>query len=147
MENDTRFERWLEGAIHRAATPVGGAIVIASATTAATFAFGVLMTVIDHKNFASVGLGLWWAVQTFTTVGYGDHVPTTSAGRLVAALVMLLGLAFLSVITAAVTSSFVTRATEQRASRAGLGAPATERVVRDIQERLDRIETLLQERA
>jgi voltage-gated potassium channel Kch len=146
MENESRLERWLDRAIGRAATPRGGALVIATITTAATVGFGLLMTVIDSKNFTTLGLGLWWAVQTVTTVGYGDHVPTTAAGMLVAALVMLLGLAFLSVVTAAITSSFVARATEERTRRAGGGAPATEHDVRNIEERLDRIEALLRAR-
>ena len=105
------------------------------------------MTVVDHKNFTTVGQGLWWSVQTVTTVGYGDVVPTNTSGRIVAALVMLLGLAFLSVITAAITSTFVARATEERARRTGGGsAPATADDVRDITERLDRIDALLRER-
>jgi len=65
----------------------------------------------------------------------------------VAAAVMLLGLAFLAVITAAITSSFVARATEERMRRAGGAAPATAHDVRDINERLDRIEVLMRERS
>jgi len=143
MENETRLERWLDRAIGRAVTPRGGAGIIAAVTTIATIGFGLLMTVIDHKNFTTIWLGLWWAVQTVTTVGYGDHVPTDAAGMLVAALVMLLGLAFLSVITAAITSSFVARATEERRNRADGRASATVHHVSDIGERLDRMEALL----
>ena len=148
MENETRLERWFDRALARAETPRGGAAVIAAVTTIATVGFGLLMTAIDHKNFATVGQGLWWSVQTVTTVGYGDIVPTNPSGQIVAALVMLLGLAFLSVITAAITSSFVARATEERAKRTGGGAaPATEHDVRDMNKRLDRIEALLRERS
>lgn len=147
MEDETRFERWLERALARAETPRGGAEVIAAVTTIATVVSGLLMTTIDHKNFSTLGQGLWWSVQTVTTVGYGDHVPTNVAGRLVASLVMLLGLAFLAVITAAITSSFVARATEERTRRAGGAAPATEHDIRDINERLDRLEALLRERS
>ena len=74
-------------------------------STVMTLVAGVLMTVIDHENFPSIGAGLWWAVQTVTTVGYGDHVPTTVAGRLVASAVMLFGIGFLTVITASITST------------------------------------------
>ncbi len=148
MEEETRLERWFDRALARAQTPRGGAAVIATVTTIATVVFGVLMRTIDHKNFKTVGAGLWWSVQTVTTVGYGDLVPTNTSGRIVAALVMLLGLAFLSVITAAITSSFVGRATEERARRtAGGHAPATAADVREINERLDRMETLLRERS
>jgi voltage-gated potassium channel len=143
MENETRFERWLDRALARAETPRGGATVIAAITTIATVGFGLLMTTIDNKNFTTLGQGLWWAVQTVTTVGYGDHVPTTTAGQLVAAAVMLLGLSFLAVITAAITSSFVARATEERIRRAGGAAPATAHDVREVNERLDRMEALL----
>ena len=81
-------------------------------------------------------------------MGYGDVVPTNASGRLVATLVMLLGLAFLSVITAAITSSFVARATEETARRTGGRAvPATADDVREINKRLDRMEALLRERS
>jgi voltage-gated potassium channel len=145
MENETRVERWLDRAIDRAATPRGGTMVIATLTTTATIGCGLLMTLVDHKNFTTVGLGLWWAVQTVTTVGYGDHVPTTTAGMLLAALVMLVGLAFVAVVTAAITSSFVARGAKRTQPITG-GAPATEQDVHSINERLDRIEALLQER-
>jgi voltage-gated potassium channel len=147
MESETRLERWLDRALARAETPRGGAAVIATITTIATVGFGLLMTAVDHKNFTTVGQGLWWSVQTVTTVGYGDHVPTNAAGQLVAAAVMLFGLAFLAVITAAITSSFVARATEERTRRAGGATPATARDVQDINERLDRMEALLRERS
>jgi len=146
MENETRLERWLGRALARAETPRGGTAVIATITTIATVGFGLLMTVIDHRNFTTLGQGLWWAVQTVTTVGYGDHVPSNTAGRLVAAVVMLLGLSFLAVITAAITSSFVAQATEGRTKRGDV-APATAHDVRDIKDRLDRMEALLRERS
>ena len=94
------------------------------------------MTVVDGDNFPSLGSGLWWGVQTVTTVGYGDHVPTTVAGQLLAALVMLLGIGFLTVITAAITSTFMSRS--GRAS-SDADAPTAEQL-RQINERLERIE-------
>ena len=50
----------------------------------------------------SWGDGLWWALTTMTTVGYGDHVPVTLAGRLIAAAVMIAGVAVLGGVAAAV---------------------------------------------
>ncbi len=101
MVDATRLERRLDKAVARATTPRGAAIVIATVSTVMTVGAGSVMTVFDHENYPSVGSGLWWAAQTVTTVGYGDDVPTTLAGRLVAVLVMLLGIGFLTVITAA----------------------------------------------
>jgi voltage-gated potassium channel len=98
------------------------------------------MTVADRKHFPSIGSGLWWAVQTVTTVGYGDHVPTTVAGRLVASLVMLFGIGFLTVVTAAITSTFVSRSRIE--TRPAREAPVAEQL-RQLNERLERIEAAL----
>jgi voltage-gated potassium channel len=82
----------------------------------AVVAWGILEHFIDRDNFPTVWLGMWWALQTVTTVGYGDAVPTTTAGRAVASVLLLGGLAFISVVTATITSGFVSRAQQQRAA-------------------------------
>ena len=107
MDRENRAERQLDSLIARAATPRTAAAVIATVTTTITVAAGLLMTVIDHKGFPSLGSGLWWAVQTVTTVGYGDHVPETATGQVLAAVVMLLGIGFVTVITASITGKAV----------------------------------------
>ena len=114
MADESRLERRLDRAVARATTPRGATIVIATASTVITVGAGLLMTLVDGENFPSIGSGLWWAVQTVTTVGYGDDVPTNLTGRLVAVLVMLLGIAFLTVITASITSTFVSRSRRER---------------------------------
>jgi voltage-gated potassium channel len=81
--------------------------IIASVTASITIITGVLMHFTDEKTYPTIGDGLWWAIQTVTTVGYGDLVPTSTVGRLVAALVMVVGIGFLTVVTAAITSSFI----------------------------------------
>ena len=110
MADETRLERRLDRAVARATTPRGAAIVIASATMMITVVAGVLVTVLERDTYPSIGTGLWWAAQTVTTVGYGDNVPTSSAGRFVAVLVMFVGIGFLTVVTAAITSTFVAQA-------------------------------------
>ena len=57
-----------------------------------TLLAGLLMTVVDHVGFLSVGSWLWWAVQTVTTVGYGDHVPKNLGVKILASFIMLLGI-------------------------------------------------------
>ena len=116
--------------------------MIATATIAITFAAGLAMTLIDHENYPSLGSALWWAVQTTSTVGYGDHVPTTAAGRLLAALVMFFGIGFLAVITAAITSTFVAR----NADRAEMtdAEAATAKQIRELDQRLDQLDRRLE---
>jgi len=53
---------------------------------------------------------MWWAIETVTTVGYGDIVPDQTAGKVIAGFLMLGGLSLLAVVTAAITSGFVSRA-------------------------------------
>ena len=144
MEDETRLERRLDRVVARAARPRGAAVVIATVSTSITVGAGLLMTVADHKSFPSIGSGLWWAVQTVTTVGYGDHVPATTAGKLVAALVMLVGIGFLTVITAAITSTFVSRSRREQASSDP--TTPTEEQLRQIAGRLERIEAALTDR-
>lgn len=142
MADETRLERQLDRALARATTPRGAGVVLATVSTSVTVGAGLVMTAADHNNFPSIGSGLWWAVQTVTTVGYGDHVPATVAGRLVAALVMLVGIGFLTVITAAITSTFVART---RREETPSGAVTTGEF-QQIAARLDRIETALTDR-
>jgi voltage-gated potassium channel len=85
-------------------------------TVGLTILFGVLISLVDRKEFPSVGLGMWWAVQTVTTLGYGDIVPTQLTGRLLAAATMIVGIGFLSLITATVASVLVSRATADTSS-------------------------------
>lgn len=145
MEAETRSERLLDRWIARAVSPRGAAVVIASVTTSITVVAGLLMTILDRKGFPSLGTGLWWAVQTVTTVGYGDHVPTTAVGQIVAALVMLLGIGFVTVVTASITSSFVARSRQEQPPAGNDASPAEQ--LRKIDERLERIEATLNERS
>ena len=135
---ETRIERRLDRVVARVVTPRGAVVLIATTTIVVTAGSAVLMTLVDHENFPSLGSGLWWAIQTTTTVGYGDNVPTTAAGRLLAALVMLFGIGFLTVITAAITSTFVARSRVEQL-RPAADAPTAEQF-RQLDRRLERIE-------
>ena len=144
MADQTRFERSLDRWVARATTPRGAAVVIATVATTMTLGAGILMTLIDHEQFPSIGSGLWWAAQTVTTVGYGDNVPVSFAGRLLAVAVMLLGIGFLTVITAAITSTFVARSRLEAPS--GADRAAAEQL-RQIEKRLERIEAAMTRRS
>jgi voltage-gated potassium channel len=62
---------------------------------------------VEGSNIKNFGDGLWWAVTTVTTVGYGDRFPTTSSGRVLAVCLMLVGISLMGVITASVAAWFV----------------------------------------
>lgn len=68
---------------------------------------------VDGSNIKSFEDGIWWAVTTVTTVGYGDRFPTTTEGRLLAVLLMLVGISLVGVITASVASWFVKLSQEE----------------------------------
>lgn len=88
-------------------------------TTGATFRLVALLTLVivvvggsvealvEGGDFPSTWDGIWWAAVTVTTVGYGDKVPTTVEGRIIAMVVMLFGIGFLSVLTATIASRFI----------------------------------------
>ena len=76
--------------------------------------------------------GVWWAITTVTTVGYGDSYPTTTSGRIIAVVVMLVGIGFVAILTAAAAARF-TR--ERRADEAVIEGQLAE-----ILRRLDAIE-------
>ena len=68
-------------------------------------------------GFTSIPLSIYWAVVTITTVGYGDLVPQTSAGRFVAGFGMLVGYSIIAVPTAIITRKLWERINEQRAAQ------------------------------
>jgi len=125
--------------------------VIVTATTVVVVAGGVFMRLLDHGEYSNVWVGMWWALQTVTTVGYGDVTPKNPSGRIVAILVMLQGIAFLAITTAAITSTFVARASKERErAQAADEDDAEVRIearLLSIDQRLDRVEKMLASRS
>jgi voltage-gated potassium channel len=107
---------------------------------------GFVVTLIDRKDFP-FGTGVWWAIVTLGTVGYGDVVPHTAWGRVVGGVVIVVGVTFLAFLIAIVTSYFVSSEQEQQAEsereqRAAELAGVVESLGR-IEGRLDAIENRL----
>ena len=125
------------------------ASVIVTATALVVVGGGVLIRVLDHSEYSNIWVGMWWSLQTVTTVGYGDVTPKHVSGRLVGAVVMLEGIAFLAIITAAITSSFVARAESERSIAEGAEDVAMEARLEarfdEMGQRFDRLEAMLRE--
>lgn len=68
---------------------------------------------VEGSNIKTFADGLWWAVTTVTTVGYGDRFPTTTEGRILAVMLMIVGISLVGVITASVASWFVRLSQEE----------------------------------
>jgi voltage-gated potassium channel len=105
-------------------------------TVGIVFVGGVIVWVFDRRDFPDLGGALWYTLQTVTTVGYGDAVPTTEVGRLVGASVMIVGVALIAILTASITSVFVEAA--QRRQRAGRDAQEHDSVD-TLHQRLDEV--------
>jgi voltage-gated potassium channel len=111
MNNEARFERFLMRLIAhglrtgRILPPLLFTMVLI------VLAFAGVMRLVDSKEYPTYGKAVWLAVQTVTTVGYGDVTPVEPWGRFVAAILMMVGFAFLSLITGTIASVLVTRTT------------------------------------
>ena len=156
------LERRLNKLLHETPTVRVAAGAIVTGTAIVVIGAGILMRIIDHDEYDNVWVGMWWALQTATTVGYGDVTPAHVSGRIVAAVVMLQGIAFLAILTAAITSVFVARASEelhkQHEAEEAAGAKGTaeaeplERLAHfdarfdELERKLDRLEAALDPR-
>ena len=121
--------------------------VIIVATLVSVMVGGALITVVDREEFPDLGTGMWWALQTVTTVGYGDVTPENTAGRLVGALFLLEAISFVTIVTAVITSSFVERARQQQLADSdtadGVGVEQLTAQLSEITSRLERIQHTL----
>ena len=68
---------------------------------------GVIFVAVEPGQNLSTWDGLWWAVETVTTVAYGDIYPTTAMGRIVATVVMTAGIGFVALLTGALAKHFL----------------------------------------
>jgi voltage-gated potassium channel len=123
-----RVERWYERLtlLRAVSTIVGIALIL-------VLIAGAMARLVEPDTFTSVGLAYWWAVETVTTVGYGDVVPEDPAGRVVGVLLMLAGLALIPTLTSVIVSTLLSKGRRTEQERIEL-------MLVEIKEQLDRIE-------
>jgi voltage-gated potassium channel len=138
------IERRMARFLDEPASVRSAAAMISLSTVAVVVGSGVLMRVLDSREYPTISRGLWWAIQTVTTVGYGDVTPAHTSGRIVAVLVMLWGIAFVAIVVAAVTSTFVARAEREHERDEEAAEQTSEAALHarfdDLAARLDRLE-------
>ncbi|MFQ5827796.1 MAG: potassium channel family protein [Candidatus Methylomirabilia bacterium] len=109
-----------------------GLVYVASTAVLLVFAgSGVLVLLEPATVQGDFWIGLWWAIVTVTTVGYGDIVPSTVSGRLVGIALMLAGVGLVSTLAASIAAYFVGQEGDSE--------------LKHLAERLDRMESLLKQ--
>jgi voltage-gated potassium channel len=119
---------WAGAIFKRVLAPEGlgwTAAIVVLVTLGAGAAFGLIE---PHRSEWD---GIWWAVTTVTTVGYGDISPTTDAGRVIGIILMTTGIGFVALLTASVAQRFIRQRQHLDELADDLAA---------VRERLDRIE-------
>jgi voltage-gated potassium channel len=102
VDVDKRFTRWYERlTLFRAVRTILTVAVLL------VLLAGLVERLVEPDTFTSLGLSYWWAVTTVTTVGYGDVVPESPAGRVVGAMLMLLGISLIPTLTSVVVATLV----------------------------------------
>jgi voltage-gated potassium channel len=112
----------------------------------------IVIRIVDQHDYPSLGSAVWWALQTVTTIGYGDNPPTTATGRVVGGIEMVLGVSFIAFLTAGVTSVVIRRealgaaeADRAQADRNALtivdALTETRNAIAELDKRLERIES------
>jgi voltage-gated potassium channel len=113
---------------------------VALATGMLVVVAGFAVSIADSESFPNPWLGIWWAITTVSTVGYGDVVPHTVAGRVLAGALMFVGIGFLSMLTATIASTFVSHDREEEDREDDSEHEELLTILRRIESRLEALE-------
>jgi voltage-gated potassium channel len=132
---EARAERWYERlTLFRAVSTIIGVAILL------VIVAGFLARLVEPETFTSLGLAYWWAVETVTTVGYGDVVPNSPEGRVVGTLLMLTGLSLIPTLTSVIVSILLAKRRQVEQKRIEQLETEQATLLARIEERLARIE-------
>lgn len=117
---------------------IAGSLLIIVAIVVAVGA--LLEYAVEHDapgaNITTVGTSFWWAIVTTTTVGYGDTYPVTTIGRLIASVIMLVGIGLIGTVSATVAAWFVKHRPREKATKPEPQPENLESAVADLSEQV-----------
>jgi voltage-gated potassium channel len=91
----------------------------------------------DDANITSFSDAIWWSITTITTVGYGDRYPVTELGRVIAAALMVGGIAVLGVVTASLASWLIEAVSEETAAEVESSDNHIRQELAEVKQKLD----------
>ena len=133
------LERWIVETLASLTLRKAVGLIVGVAATLSVVS-ALLERLVDPAEFKTFGTALWWAVTTVSTVGYGDYVPQTTAGRFIAAVLMLTGLSLIPLITSVVVSILVSQRTRESREQQTRDLDAILRRLEGIDQRLTGLE-------
>lgn len=104
---------------------------------------GAAFAAVETEQNLTAWDGVWWAVTTVTTVGYGDIPPTTDAGRMIAVVVMIVGIGFVAIVTAAAAERFIRAPVETGENGEPLPGPGPREQLAEMRRMIDELERSL----
>ncbi len=131
-----RIRLWLIGDLAEVSIWRGIRLIIAVVVVLVLTA-AAIERIVEPETFTSYGRALWWGIVTIATVGYGDIVPHTQAGRVVASLTILFAMAVVPTVTTIVVSTLITRAQSRDRAEIRSQISAVMAQLGRIEERLD----------
>jgi voltage-gated potassium channel len=117
---------------------IRGRVIIYTVSAAVLLVFVASLAVLDTERHADgahitdFGKALWWSITTITTVGYGDLTPVTTAGRVIAALLMIGGITLVGSITATLASWIVQRVADEQSAAEAVTTAHINRLLEEI---------------
>jgi voltage-gated potassium channel len=125
----------------------GGELITLAAASGISIIFGGLAVLLAESsepssNIRTVGDGVWWAITTVTTVGYGDYYPVTGLGKVIGSFLMFVGLLFLTTFTGILSSTLVLRRFGSKAKDSDSEKKLLDKTKEFVKDKIDQVEKL-----